>query len=75
MLPLSEEQPAVKTEPLNIVAFLNGLPKTEHDPNSLTIDTGFVSPALLTFVVTGQLYYRMIVMMMISFRRMYAFKW
>jgi len=48
-----DEQPAVKTEPLNIVAFLNNLPKTEHDPSSLTIDTGFVSPALLTFVVTG----------------------
>jgi len=49
----SETQPGVKTEPLNIVAFLNNLPKTEHDPNSLTIDTGFVSSALLTFVVTG----------------------
>lgn len=49
----NEDQPAVKSEPLNIVAYLNNLPKTEHDPNSLTIDTGFVSTALLTFVVTG----------------------
>jgi len=52
-IPPSDEPPAIKEEPLNIVAYLNTLPKTEHDHTSLTIDLGFVSPSFIHFVVTG----------------------
>lgn len=38
---------------LNIVAFLNKMPKTEHDSTSLKLDSCFFSPNMITFSVTG----------------------
>ncbi|CAF0983354.1 unnamed protein product [Brachionus calyciflorus] len=39
---------------LDIVAFLSKMPKTEHDSNSLKLDTCFFSPHMITFSVIGQ---------------------
>jgi len=38
---------------LPIVSFLTGLPKTQHDPTTFTLDLPFTSPTLMIFTVTG----------------------
>jgi len=38
---------------LPIVSFLSGLPKTEHDPTSFSLDLPFTSDSLMIFTVTG----------------------
>lgn len=38
---------------LQIVSFLNDLPKTEHDKNSFTLDITFATERLMSFTVTG----------------------
>ena len=38
---------------LPIVSFLSGLPKTEHDATSFTLDLAFTSKTMMTFTVTG----------------------
>lgn len=38
---------------LQIVSFLSGLPKTQHDPTTFTLDLPFTSELLMIFTVTG----------------------
>lgn len=38
---------------LSIISFLNDLPKTSHDFNSITLDLPFATERLMTFTVTG----------------------
>ncbi|XP_023240608.1 nuclear RNA export factor 1-like [Centruroides sculpturatus] len=38
---------------LSIVSALSEMPKTQHDPNSFTVDVSYVSQALMCFTVTG----------------------
>ena len=38
---------------LPIVSFLAGLPKTQHDPTTFTLDLPFTSETLMIFTVTG----------------------
>ena len=38
---------------LSIVSFLDSLPKTEHDPNSFTLDVTLATEATIVFSITG----------------------
>jgi nuclear RNA export factor len=38
---------------LPIVSFLSGLPKTDHDATTFTLDLPFASKTMMTFTVTG----------------------
>jgi nuclear RNA export factor len=38
---------------LPIVSFMSGLPKTQHDPTTFTLDLPFTSETLMIFTVTG----------------------
>ena len=38
---------------LPIVSFLTGLPKSQHDPTTFTLDLPFTSESLMIFTVTG----------------------
>ncbi|XP_049266871.1 nuclear RNA export factor 1-like [Rhipicephalus sanguineus] len=43
----------LKTGRVNIVAFLDQLPETRHDPSSFTVDIPLVTPSLMCFTVFG----------------------
>ncbi|XP_063801074.1 nuclear RNA export factor 1 isoform X2 [Pseudophryne corroboree] len=43
----------IKHKRLNVVSFLNGLPRTQHDLNSFVVDINAQSNTLLCFVVNG----------------------
>ncbi|RXN29188.1 nuclear RNA export factor 1-like isoform X2 [Labeo rohita] len=43
----------LKRSRLTVVAFLNDLPKTQHDMNSVTVDVNTYSRTLLAFTVSG----------------------
>ncbi|KAK2890845.1 hypothetical protein Q8A67_013488 [Cirrhinus molitorella] len=43
----------LKRSRLTVVAFLNELPKTQHDVNSVTVDVNMYSRTLLAFTVSG----------------------
>eukprot|EP00095_Tigriopus_kingsejongensis_P005674 maker-scaffold846_size89341-snap-gene-0.13 protein:Tk05674 transcript:maker-scaffold846_size89341-snap-gene-0.13-mRNA-1 annotation:"hypothetical protein DAPPUDRAFT_302769" len=50
---LNKRMKQLHTGKLAIVAFLNTLPKTETDMNSVTLDIPFATERLMTFTVTG----------------------
>ena len=43
----------LKTGKLSVVAFLEKLPKTEHDMNTFTLDVPFSTESMMIFTVTG----------------------
>eukprot|EP00058_Branchiostoma_floridae_P003754 XP_002589242.1 hypothetical protein BRAFLDRAFT_114207 [Branchiostoma floridae] len=50
---LSQRVKFLKHSRLNVVAFLNELPHTQHDPNSFVIDVGVAMNSLICFTVSG----------------------
>ncbi|XP_078673883.1 nuclear RNA export factor 1-like [Branchiostoma floridae x Branchiostoma belcheri] len=50
---LSQRVKYLKHSRLNVVAFLNELPHTQHDPNSFVIDVGVAMNSLMCFTVSG----------------------
>ena len=43
----------LRTGKLGVVAFLEKLPKTEHDMNTFTLDVPFSTESMMIFTVTG----------------------